>query len=1261
MAENDKILEKDIVDKKVYQIGSDIEKSLKPASEEVDRLKKNWLEAMSEIKKSALEFGTLQKNFKVSEGYKDFIQLKNQQTKAIDTSTNAIKLEKQTFTAYTQERIKLEKQLITSTNKTILAEQGRTDALVKQRYELQILNRNAKEAAVLSSSLSTEYEKQSVKLTILRRRYKDVALVEGETSKNAKVLRAEITKLDTTLKKVDSHVGQFQRNVGNYGKAMQSAAAAARTMMSAMGFAGGAYLFVNVMRDAFERVREFDKSMQNLAGVFRTTRKELAPLEADIISVAGTSVKTSNEVANLAETLATLGKSPEQIQKLLKPVVDLGIGLEATGDEAGEFLIQMLNTFGASEDEALKYADTIATIRTSTSLDFQKMRDSFQYLAPISQALNKDLAYTGSLVGILADNGIKAERAGRLLGTSQQKLAAEGKTLTDALDELNKAKEKGVSELELLKLASELFGKQSAALGVVLANNSDIIDTNAQAIRDNGGALDDLVKEQLNSLDAKLKILDSSWEELILTIENGEGSISQAYKGFIEIITSAIQRTTELEKAQGRVFEVTGRDGESGMKKFLNTLLPPLRFINSEYDDLVEKQKEFDKINKTIDNNGLLTLEGMYERLNKEIKTNNDLTIDQEKLYQKQLVFLGETIDKRKLEEKAIRDQAEALGYAGEIYSSSGDYQTTFDIGIDKAAISDLKRFVALNSENTDETKKNADAQNKLSKEQEKVNKALEKRLKLLAQDKHDSTIAFLQSEIEAEKTISENEDKTYSERLLANNQFYNAKKQLLETQKAFEIEENKDRKDKIAQIELQYDDELLALQEEKQKRSLELLKSYFEKELKVIQDAEQEKKDAQNNDIGQAQLEFKTTVTANPTDYSAQLAAKEKYEKDVAEIEKKYALESIQAQINAVKKLQEDKTFNAEQQKELAKQLSALEIAESNITTENILDDIEKEKEAREQLQEFKRQMFANFSNGLASALEIDSAALNDFFNSVDSMFGDMGVTLSNSLETLAAASEVTRDIISSVYQANIEDLESQLDAMNEYYDAAFERAEGDKIQQDLIREEQRLKEQELKKQIAKEKTKAAEADKKAAIIQAGINTALAITSALTQTPPLSYVMAALSAAMGLAQIAIIASKPIPKFKEGHLSGTHKGWAITNDGGRDEVHERKDGSAYVIKGRNVPVYMDKGDKIHKSVDDYRQMYRASVLASVEINNNKLKDYEADRAYMSNEEALREEMALTRKVIEKTRTKVIVNQTKPRDLGHELYRLRSLE
>jgi TP901 family phage tail tape measure protein len=430
--------------------------------------------------------------------------------------------------------------------------------LIKTRKAITDKNASLRGTKKAIDDILSPYDKLISKQKSAKKVLLDLMVAQGKNTTETRKAQKEYDRLTQKVNQANLATKNFSV------KGLNSMAAGFRNLLSAFGIIGGIQIFARAIGDTFNRVREFDKSMQNLAGVFRTNRTALKPLEETIISVAGASIKTSREVANLAETLATLGKSPEQIQKLLKPVVELGIGLNATGAEAGEFLIQMLNAFGASDDEAVKYADTIATIRTSTTLDFQKMRDSFQYIAPISRLLGKDLAYTGAVVGILADNGLKAQQAGRVLGTSLQKLAIKGLTLTQALEQINQAQREGVKETELLAMANSLLGAEGAKIGIVLARNSEIIDINAEAIRNNGGALDDLVNQQLESLDAKLLLLDASWEKLVISIDNGTGAISTFFKAGIDGLTNFVNAASDFNL----ISEIVGdTDSESLIDK----------------------------------------------------------------------------------------------------------------------------------------------------------------------------------------------------------------------------------------------------------------------------------------------------------------------------------------------------------------------------------------------------------------------------------------------------------------------------------------------------------------------------------------------------------------------------------------------------------------------------------------------------------------------------------------------------------------------
>lgn len=1214
-----KITRADIIEGKVLSVGQDYAKSLDPAI----KANKKWLDSFAPIKQAAIEYATLEKGFKVAPSRKEFLQLKTQEIKLQKLSADAMKAEQNNLIALEktkQAAITTENKAITLANKKAAIQKRSVKLTAEEKHELSIINRGKREAAILSSKLSTEYEKQSLTLLKLRRKYKDVALVEGETSKKAQQLRIEIQKLDKSLKRVDANVGQYQRSVGNYGKALKGAAGAARGLMAAMGLAGGAFLFISVMRDAFKRVREFDKAMQNIAGIMRTTRNEIKDLEKEIIKVAGASVKTSNEVAKLAENLVTLGKTKAEIKDLLEPVNNLAIGLETTSGEAAEFLVQMLNTFGAGTEEAAKYADTIATIRTSTTLDFQKMRDSFQYLAPISRALNKDIAYTGALIGVLADNGIKAERAGRLLGTAQQKLAKDNLSLVDALAQINQAQREGKKGIELLAISSNLFGKQSAALGIVLANNTDIIETNAQAIRDNGGALDDLVNEQLESLDAKVKILDSTWEKFILNIDNGKGSISGFFQGFTEGLTGFISTLDEVSLASDGFFDFFAKLYQAQTLGGIQTMYAE-RIIKEEMEARIPLAKELAEL-KAQENAELIA---MNPNLTKEAAIKAEIAnlegLNTEEL-QKQIDLLKEKGIKQDLISELLElDQKLKL------------------IDLEKLSIKELKKMY----------KDLQDAKNGDGGNGEKDEKAAAERRKQILKDVFEYEKYLLQQKIGLNEDLIKDEDANIAVRLNAVKLKHDQELELAELQRDRLLENEELTSEGKKLILAKYGDDVKQINKNINDDLETVLAGSFSKAKERITEAQRLQEVAFNDEKALLQK----SLLANEISV-------EDYEKKVLDLKKKYAVKSLEHEIGTIAAIIATSNLSFEARKEMEIKLAELKIALSNAQTENHISDAEDQAEIDKKLasdfSDFKTSQIRQASEMISESLGFDTQILDTFFNRMLKGFTESGIDdFKFDLEDLAATWAVVTEIGNAVFQNNINNIDEEITANEDKYALLIAAAEEDSIQKDLLILEAEKKRQELEAKKKKELTKQAKLNKAAAMVQAGINTALAITSALTFAPPASFVMAALAGVLGAVQIAAIASAPIPKFKDGHLSGTHKGLALVNDGGRDEVWERN-GKAQIIKGRNVPINMERGDKIYKSVDDYQRIMRSSILSSVDINNNKANYFQAKQSFGFNDEALIREQQLTRKAIQGQKTNVYVPKQEM-NIDHEIWKL----
>lgn len=1324
MADKGTIRGKDIADQSTYEVGQKLADSIKPAITEVDRLKSNWIKSMAEIKASVLEFNKLENSFKSAKNLREFTEAKKAQTIVIEKASAAKKAEAQTIILLQKaetEKQRTEKESLNVAAKKLdldrkqeAATKRKTKLTVQEKVELQILNRNAKEAAVISSSLSSEYEKQSAILTSLRKKYKDVALTQGETSKKALQLKNRIDKLDTTLKRVDGHVGQFQRHVGHYGKALSSAGAAARSMMSAMGAVGGAYLFVNVMRDAFTIVREFGATMANVAGIYRTSREDLADLEQEIISVAGSSVRTTNDVAKLAESLATLGKSKEDIKNLLEPVNNLSIGLKAGSADTAEFLVQTINAFGGSTDEAEKYADTIATIRTSTSLDFQKMRDSFQYLTPISRILNKDLAHTGALIGILADNGLKAESSGRLLATSQIKLATKGKTLQDGLNEINEAREKGIEGTDLLIIANELFGKQAAKIGVILAENSDQIDINAQAIRDNGGALDDLVNEQLKSLDSSLAILKSKWEEYILnTDESSEASsklitvinflsenlstlidvvligtgVFVAWKAVI-LVTALAQRVATAATVAYRIAIVAMNGGvlkAVRALKFLRValinsgigaaviaviaLVVALSKMNSELSLAEKRQKiindarkeaaksiakeksELDTLLQTAKNENLSKEKRLeaIEALNKispehlgNINLENIATQEttesveayikalDDKAYAQALNNKKTELYKKLIdtENSSIKDNISWYQELGNTLLSAGNTYSTIarntvtGIKNRKAEADSIRQeILLLNSlirKKTEESESGGNGgggNGGTSELTEAQIKAIAARQKQLNDDLFNLQKARLQSQIDFNKDIVDNEDSTLAEKQIANIRYFELKNELLLLQRNKELEDAKGRVSKLAEINLKYEDDKIDLEQARAKSSLAILEANFKDKLKVIKEAKAAEQAAENAEIEVEQDKFKNSGQT--------IEDVEAYELAVFEIKKKYALANVQTQIDAIDAINKA-DFSPEQIEQLEAQKLALKQAYKDIETSQLIDATKKqnkkELEEAERLANAKKELLKSSAEGLAVALNIEAENINILFNSIDDAISNIGKSTQEqilaSLAIMGAAAGVTREIIASVYAENIADLEDQLEASNAYYDNEYARAEGDDIQQKLIRDRQKKEEDQLRKEIAKEKTRAAKADKQAALVAASINTAVAVTSVSPNLP-----LMLLAATLGAAQFALIAAKKIPKFKEG-TRDFKGGLAWLGDGGVSEYYRTPDGTIGKTPNTDTLYNLPKGTDVFKNEQeainegvfrdhkDYKKLMRDSMVSDMMSNSKRVREYQ---------------------------------------------------
>ena len=265
----------------------------------------------------------------------------SKETKAIEATTNALEESNQARKKQIELEL-LESKLQEQLNTTLAAE----NKLLQEQLKLKVAEQREidkatkakqKEEKALKNQTSA-YKQASNRLTELRNKYKDLAVSGNASEKELKELREEVVKLDANLKEIDESVGQFGRNVGNYENAINAAATGTGefgTILSDLknGLSTAKETFSKVVDD----IKNFADGFKNAEGGIEKGKKAFSlfnnVLKASVIGVV---------IAALASLVAYFKTTEEGSDALGKKIAQLQAvfgELVRTFAKAGPFII----------------------------------------------------------------------------------------------------------------------------------------------------------------------------------------------------------------------------------------------------------------------------------------------------------------------------------------------------------------------------------------------------------------------------------------------------------------------------------------------------------------------------------------------------------------------------------------------------------------------------------------------------------------------------------------------------------------------------------------------------------------------------------------------------------------------------------------------------------------------------------------------------------------------------------------------------------
>lgn len=1079
-----------------------------------------------------------------------------------------------------EERLKLIRTAITLTNQEVHSKAQAKEMNKQLQKAVDVLKDTdenyIRTLARLNSTIgiNTDYVKRNSD------RYTQQKMTVGAYREEIKAAIIELENGNRSMK----NMGIIARNSGlmlqqHMGKGLSQVGMGLKGI--AAGYIGAQAVVTGVvalftkLREGVGDIVKFEYANSRLAAILGTTSNKIKELTSDAQRLGATTKYTASEATELQIELAKLGFTRKEILESTEAVLKFAQATGAELSDAAALSGAALRMFNADTKETERYVSAMAVATSKSALSFSYLATALPIVGPVAKAFNFTIEDTLALVGKLADSGFDASMSATATrnillnladtnGVLAKSLGGPVKTLPELVIGLQKLKEQGVD----LNTTLEMTDKRSVAAFNAFLTAADKIVPLRDQITGVDGELANMAHTMGDNVQGALANLSSAWEAFMLSFSESTGPAKEFLNWMADKIRSI---ANDLKSPEDKITQIETNFRGLAQKDANNKILEAEKEFQSEYKRLLDAgDSEEEAYTKAV-----------IQMKNKRIEVTAQERKALERMKTGALYSTSEFENMSwfknagakmfgvytKEAQKADRAQLEFSKNFFRIYSSD-----EFNAGLDKIA----EKFNPKN-ENAESTFKKP----LTDKEKRELEKAAQEKLKI-QQAYQESELSLMDEGLEKELARIGIE---YSKKIAA--------------VKGYSREEIATRKNLAKEMQRALDEYSIKYNSDREKKDIE-------NALTVVRKGSKEELDLK---LQQLELQRESEIDAAEKTGEDVFLIAEKYAKKKKELYEKYA--SDQISLIAENAAHEQKIRDEEHimdmlalKKKLAsKQITQQEYAAEEYrlrldyarkTTEAAIDALELELQAdnlsaddrakiAEQLQKLKADL-------AEEEAEAEIAAINSVTKADERAQKERQKNLKKWLQIASQAIGAIGNLVSAVYDGQIDRIEEEQDANDEKYEKDVERYEK-QAEQGAISEEEaearkrsakaatEAKNEELEKKKQEIAHKQAVWEKATSIAQAGIATALAITEALPNIP-----LSILIGALGAIQVATILATPIPSYAEGTKDGTHPGGkALVGDAGKHEVVMYA-GKAWVTPDTPTLVDLPKGAQVFPDV-----------------------------------------------------------------------------
>ena len=354
-------------------------------------------------------------------------------------------------------------------------------------------------------------------------------------------LKADTAGYDANLAKARRQLDAFKKDNLTMGGIVKQLSG---NMLSAVGGFASITAAVGALTAAFksniETALKFEKSMSQLSSLTGKTGEDLNRLKEYAIELGS---KTTLSASEAADAFRLIGSQQPQLlasSEALKNVTKNAITLaEAAGIElatAAQTLSTSINQMGGDSSNAERFINVLAAASQKGAGDISWLGEAITKSGTTAKMVGTSYEQLVANLEQLAQAGFDASTAGTALRSiiinlekqSDDKLKPSVVGLTEAFANLEK---KHLSVGEMANLVGKMFSGQAAVLAENAAKTRDL----EQDITGTNTA-EEQAKTNTDNLEGSLKLLNSAWEGLNLSINSSNGLLKDGVDALTDLI-----------------------------------------------------------------------------------------------------------------------------------------------------------------------------------------------------------------------------------------------------------------------------------------------------------------------------------------------------------------------------------------------------------------------------------------------------------------------------------------------------------------------------------------------------------------------------------------------------------------------------------------------------------------------------------------------------------------------------------------------------